>query len=112
MLHSWCNDSVTVRRAPWRESRGTRVRDWDAASESEVRGCSVQPASTARDFAGRAQQEVDRWTLYAPPGADVQAGDRIAWNGFEYEVEGRPYAWRSPTGRVSHLRANLVEWSG
>lgn len=111
MLHSWCNETVTVERAPWKDVRGTKVRDWSAKTVHTVGGCSVQPASTSRNFE-RAQQETDRWTLYAPPGADVEAGDRITHHGGTYEVDGSPFTWKSPTGRVTHMQAHLVEWSG
>ena len=112
MLHSWCQDVVTVTRAPWKNTRGTKVRDWDNATEHTVCGCSVQPATTMRDFADRAEQVTDRWTLYAPPCADLATGDRITCNGQTYEIEGAPFKWKSPTGAVSHKHANLVKWSG
>ena len=111
MLHSWCNETVKVTRAPWRDARGTKVRDWANASTHTVLGCSVQPASTSRNFE-RAQQETDRWALYAPPGSDIEAGDRISHHGATFEVDGAPYTWKSPTGRVTHMHANLVEWVG
>jgi len=111
MLHSWCDDTVKVTRAPWMETRGTKVRDWANATTHTVGGCSVQPASTSRNFE-RAQQETDRWTLYAPPQSDIQAGDRINHHGATFEVDGAPYTWKSPTGRVTHMQAPLVEWRG
>lgn len=112
MLHSWCNEAVTVKRAPLVERRGSTVRDWDNASSHCVSGCSVQPASTASNKDGRAEQVTDRYELLAPPCSDVEAGDRIVFGGRVFEIDGAPYEWKSPTGRVAHLHAHLVEWRG
>lgn len=112
MLPRWCTDQVTVLRAPTVRERGSEVRDWANAEAHAVAGCSVQPSNTGSDMDAREGQVTDRWRLYAPPGADVQAGDRIQWGGHTFEVDGAPYQWTSPTGRVSHKQAMLVEWSG
>lgn len=112
MLPSFCNDSVTVKRAALADSRGTKVLDWVHATSSTLNGCSVQPNTTSRDFDGRTVQVTEDWTLYAPPGSDVKAGDRIEWNGLTFEIDGAPMAWKSPTGRVSHIWARLKEWRG
>lgn len=111
MLPSFANVTVTVRRAPFKEQRGTTVRDWAAATEHEVAGCEVQPSSTSRDFE-RAEQLADSWRLYAPPGSDIEAGDRIVFEGTVFDIDGVPYTWKSPTGRVSNMQCRLVEWSG
>ena len=112
MLHRWCTDTVEVRRAPMVESRGTQVRDWSQASSHELHGCSVQPASTSSDMDGREGQVTDRWHLFAQPGADIKAGDRVEFAGQSFEVDGAPFEWKSPTGRVSNIQAHLVEWRG
>ncbi|MBR2838987.1 MAG: hypothetical protein IKE55_09405 [Kiritimatiellae bacterium] len=112
MLPSFFDETVTVTRAPLATVRGSQVRDWANAESHAVAGCTVQPSTTSRDFEGRAGQASDEWRLYAPPGADVQAGDRIGCGGRDYEVDGVPYVWKSPTGRVTHMQARLVEWRG
>lgn len=116
MLPSWCQESVTVTRAGSRESRGTTVQDWSSATTHVVAGCSVQLPTTSMDLDGR-QQTMLAGTVYAPCGADMRAGDRISWtdsDGVSHDalVEGEPMAWRSPTGRVSHVQARIVEWRG
>lgn len=108
--HGW--DAVTVLRAPFVTERGTTVRDWEAAETWEIAGCNVQPSSTSRDFEGRALQVEDSWTLYAPEGADIAAGDRIGYDGSLFEVDGEPMARRSPTGRISHVQVQLKRWEG
>lgn len=112
MLPSWCQDVVTVLRAPLVDSRGTKVRDWTQATIATVTGCSLQPASTSTDF-GEVRQAADAdATLYLPPDADVLQDDRIVFGGVTYAVDGMPYEWRSPTGRVTHRQARLKRWSG
>ena len=112
MLPSWCQDQVTVLRAPLVDSRGTKVRDWAQATSATVTGCSLQPASTSTDF-GEVRQAADfDATLYLPPDADVLQDDRIVFGGVTYAVDGMPSEWRSPTGRVTHRQARLKTWSG
>ena len=110
MLPRWCSDAVTVRRAPYKEQRGTRVRDWENATEHTVEGCSVQPASTSTQWTDPRQALTVRAVLYAPPGADIVEGDRIDFAGASYALDGAPLEWRSPTGAVSHVQAQLVDW--
>ena len=43
---SFMRDTVTVLRAPLRDSRGTRVRDWEHASSHELARVQVTAAST------------------------------------------------------------------
>lgn len=108
--HGW--DTVTVHRPAMVERRGSIVPDWDRESTHEVAGCNMQPASTSRDFEGRAVQADDAWTLYAPPSADIRACDRIGYDGRTFEVDGEPQPRRSPTGRISHLQVALARWRG
>ena len=112
MLPSFCKDTVTVKRAALVDSRGTKVLDWSNPTTKTVKGCSVQPSTSTRDFDGRTLQVSEEWVLYAPPGSDIEAGDRIEWNGLTFEINGSPMPWQSPTGRVSHVWARLAEWSG
>lgn len=112
MLPSWCRQSVTVLRAPV-VTRGMRSeRDWANAQSHELSGCSVQPASTSSDFAAVDAVATADATLYAPPLSDIQEGDRVVFAGDTYVVDGIPYEWESPTGRVSHLQARLRRWEG
>lgn len=112
MLPSWCNDSITVLRAPLVDSRGTKVRDWSQATGHEVTGCSFQPSSTSTDYGDVRLGITFDATVYMPVGADVLADDRIVFGGVTYAIDGEPYDWRSATGRVSHRQARLKTWSG
>lgn len=113
MLPSFCKDVVTVVRPGSKVLRGATVPDWDAATSHEVRGCSVQPASSATVMGDQRVNAVQSGaTLYAPPAADVAAGDRVEFEGRAWSVDGEPQAWRSPTGRVSHVIVSLRDWRG
>ena len=112
MLPSFCNDTITRKRGDLVDKRGTKIIDWSDPDELEISGCSVQPSTTSRDLDGRTIQVTEGWTLYAPPDSDLKAGDRIAWEGLTFEIDGAPMPWKSPTGRVSHIAAKLAEWSG
>lgn len=111
MLPSWCTDTITVTRPAQASSRGSTVADWEHATTATVSGCSVQTNATAMDLDGRTQTELSG-VVYAPPGADIQAGDRITYGGATYAVVGEPMAWRSPTGRVSNLQVRITDWRG
>lgn len=111
MLPSWCSDTITVKRPKMVDSRGTQVPDWSKATSHTVTGCSVQTGQTSEDRDGRTATAL-MGTVYLPPSADVQAGDRILFDGTAYTVQGEPMAWRSPTGAVTHKQARIAVWSG
>lgn len=113
MLPSWCEDAVTVLRAPMVERRGVSVPDWGNATSHTVTGCSLQEGGTVTDFGGgqRDPSESDA-TLLMPVGADINDGDRVSMGGRTWEVNGVPYDMRSPTGATSHRRASLKQWKG
>ena len=111
MLPSFCNDTVIRIRPSLKESRGSKIFDWDNASELTISGCSMQPATTSLSTDGRVLGIQDEWTLFAPSGADIQAGDRIMYNGLPYIVQGdvriQPAALN-----LQHLHITLRRYSG
>ena len=111
-LPSFCREAVTVMRAPLIDQRGTKVRDWLKAEIHRVSGCSVQLESTASGRGDPREAVSDTATLFAPCGADIEAGDRIASSMGEFAVEGRPMPRVSPTGAVSHVECRLAWWEG
>ena len=112
MLHSWCDDTVTVLRAPVVTAGMRSERDWSQAASHTVSGCSLQPAGTSTAFGTVDAVSGADATLYAPPSSDIVEGDRIEFGGVVYVVDGIPYAWKSPTGRVSSKQARLKKWAG
>lgn len=111
MLPSWANDTITVERPASKSQRGTTVPDWAHATTHTVSGCSVQLPTTTMSLDGRTQTEL-AGTVYAPPSADIAAGDRITFNGVRFLVDGEPMPWASPTGRVSHVQVRIAAWRG
>ena len=76
-----------------------------------VSGASIQFRATDMTLDQRAGVTV-RAVAYLPPGSDVKAGDMVVYNDVEYKVDGAPLPVESPTGRVSHVKAVLVDWEG
>ena len=109
---SFMRDTVTVLRAPLRDSRGTRVRDWEHASSHELARVQVTAASTSQDRDARVTQVEDARRLRAMYDADIESGDRVVWRGETYEVDGEVFRTVSPTGRVSSTRCALARWEG
>lgn len=111
MLPSFCRDTITVTRAGTKSSRGVSIRDWDNATSHTITGCSVQPKDTSGTYDSREGTTV-RATAYLPPNADIQAGDKIEWNSLTFSIDGQPLPINSPTGRLLHVVADLVDWEG
>lgn len=109
---SWANQSIIRLRAKTKDVRGSAVPDWTNPEQLIIRGCSVQPAGTSLTQDGRIQSITDGYTCYAPPEADVKAGDRIRYECQDYVINGEPRTWHSPTGRATHTQINLERWEG
>lgn len=113
MLPSFARETITRIRPATKTSRGVAVPDWEHASSATIAGCSVQPAGSSRNFtSARVLALEDAYTLFAPPGADIRPGDRVACEAGTFETDGAPEIWKSPTGRVSHIQFTLRRWEG
>lgn len=71
----------------------------------------MQPATTSLSQDGRVLGLLDEYTLFAPAEADIQAGDRIRYNGQTYQIDGdvriQPAALR-----LDHLEIRLRRHTG
>lgn len=112
MLPSWASDTVIRLRATIITQRGSEIPDWTNPNRLTITGCSMQPAGTSLTQDGRVQGTSDGYSCFLPPGADVQAGDRIEYGGLVYTIMGEPRVWQSPTGRVSNTQLQLERWYG
>ena len=114
MLPSWFKQTVVRIRPGAKTERGSVVPDWsdNAVSTAEIHGCSVQPSTTSLSQDGRVLGIDESYTLYMPPNADVQEGDRIAYRGETYAVIGVPKPWYSPTGGLDNKQVMLERWEG
>ena len=111
MLPSFCNDTVVRIRPATTESRGSTIFDWSNATVKEIRGCSMQPASTSLSQDGRVLGIQDEYTLFAPPEADIEAGDRIRFKDKVYTIQGDVRVQPS-AGRLEHIQVTLRRYSG
>ena len=109
---SFFRDTVTIIRAPLEVKNGSEYRNWNKATSHELEHVQVTAAGTSRDFAGRAESITDRRTLRANYDADIQEGDRVAFEGNLYEIDGEVFHTKSPTGRASSTRCTLMRWKG
>ena len=112
MLHSWCDKTVAVKRAPMVADGYRAERDWTQARTHTVAGCALVRPSTSTDFNDPSRVRAIDMLLLAPPGADIAEGDRVSIGGKTFEIDGVPIQRQSPTGAVDHVRAALVAWSG
>lgn len=60
-----------------------------------IRHCAFDPGGTSEVLDGRTAV-ITRPTLYLPPGADLEASDRVVIRGRTYEVGGQPAVWTNP----------------
>ena len=111
-LPSWFRQSVTRVRPGTMTVRGSVVPDWDNVKTASITGCSVQPSSTTLDQDGRILGISESFTLYMPPTADVQKGDRIIYGDETYTVIGVPRPWVSASGGMDNKQVTLERWEG
>lgn len=111
MLPSFCNQTVTRIRPTAKTVRGSVVPDWENANSKEIHGVSMQPASTSLSTDGRVLGISDRYTLFAPPIADIKAGDRIVFDSKTYEIDGDVRIQPSVLN-LDHIEITLRRYNG
>lgn len=77
-------------------SNTTTGLDWTSPSSLAIPGCGFNPGLSTEPLQDARNAVLTRPEVYAPPGADILAGDRLAVRGLTYEVQGRPQDWVSP----------------
>lgn len=113
-LPPWCNDTITVSRAPLltdRYGNTTAVRDWANAVTHPVAGCSVQPSAGTEDLQDR-NAVVNRWIVVAPVNADVLATDRVVHKGITYEVVSEIRRPHGATGDLDSTQFDIEKVEG
>lgn len=71
----------------------------------------MQPASTTLSEDGRVLGISDLYTLFAPPDADIEAGDRIEFNELTYTVVG-DVRTQPAANRLQHKEISLRRYHG
>lgn len=100
------SDAVVRQRAPLIAGPyGNQQRDWPNAT-SVTYTAELQPVSSTEDIVNQ-QQTVTRWRLFLGPDADLQATDRVVWDGDTYEVDGDVERWKR-WGVLHHVEAVLM----
>lgn len=112
MLPSFYRDTVTRIRPATTTSRGSTIPDWENATSLQIAGCHFQPGITTLSMDGRVLGISDGATCYMPANADVQAGDRIAFRGNVYTINGDIRQWPSASGGMDHIELHLMRWQG
>ena len=112
MLPSFFNHGVLRVRPGVTIQRGSEISDWSNTSELLISGCNVQPASTGLSQDGRVLGISEGLICYMPPDADVQAGDRIVYEGAIYTMLGAPKRWNSASGGLDNIQLDLQRWQG
>ena len=113
MLPTFCKQEVTRLRPGTKTERGSLIFDWsaDKISKQKITGCSVQPSATTLSQDGRVLGVSETLTAYLPEGSDVQAGDRIQYDGDVYTIQGEPRHWQG-AANLSHIQLTLIRWEG
>lgn len=71
----------------------------------------MQPASTSLSQDGRVLGLLDEYTLFLPADADIQAGDRVQFNGQVYEIDGEVRIQPAAL-RLDHIELRLRSHKG
>lgn len=106
---------VRVRATLVEDRYKNKKRDWDNAAREEFRGVNIQPVGAGRQAAEENDDRltlVTGWVLQTPEGVDLdlQATDRVEFDGMTLEVEGKVGRWPDPFGPgVHHVEARLKE---
>lgn len=88
------------------------TRTWGTVPTHEVAGCAFDPGGSSEENDGRTAT-VTTPTLYAPPGADLDAADQVLVRGDIFEVLGVPAVWVNPfDGQTKGVVASLRKVDG
>lgn len=75
---------------------GNPVEDWANAIRTTVENCGLAPRTEPESGGADAPAAIIGLTLYARPGTDIAATDRIEARGETWEVDGIPGEWHNP----------------
>lgn len=108
-------ETVTILRAGSTTDRySNTVTDWTTPTETVISGCAFAPRTTEEDRGNYRQAVIVGLTMYAPPGSDITAADRVRRaNDDVFEIEGMPGEWVSPfTGWQAGIEVALRKVEG
>ena len=107
--------AVRVRAGVRYDRAGNPITDWSEEAVSRLPLTGLNIASRSQDLGEETDTGGTRatagWWLQTRPGvdADIEAGDRVEWDGLTLDVDGDPMRWPDPfTGRVHHVKVALT----
>lgn len=99
------HDITVVRAGAATDRYGAAEKNWDAATETDIKGWVTQISGIEDRTDGR-EAQVGTWVLYALDTADILGGDRVVWGSYTFEVDGPPNRAWTPRGE-HHVEARL-----
>ncbi|MFE1104143.1 hypothetical protein ACFW4K_26825 [Nocardiopsis alba] len=105
-------EAVRIRAGVRYDRAGTPLPDWSesAVSRLPLSRLNIAPRTTEETRDGAGVRVVTGWWLQTAPGrdADIQAQDRVEFDGLLCEVLGEVQRWPDPfTGRIHHVKVAL-----
>jgi hypothetical protein len=108
VIASFAAQTVTRQRAGETTDRyGNTIYDWDAPDALEITPVTVEPVAGSETFDAAGGKLHTRWSLHADSAADIMTGDRISYEGTEFDIDGAVQRFPSPSGRLDHLEVLL-----
>lgn len=111
-LTSFATLSVVVVHPAMVDQHGVQVPDWETATRRTIDECWFAEPQGQEQVAGRRDAVASKGVLHAPFDAGIEVIDRVEFDDLTYEVDGPVMVKRSPTGRLNHLRMDLLLWEG
>lgn len=101
-----------VWRAPLIEDAryGSSKRDWTNAVGTNVR-VTILPLISSENTMNR-EFTLAHWQLIGAADLDLEASDRLEFDGVMTEVDGPPFLWRDWNGLAHHVDARLKLYEG
>lgn len=99
--------TIIIVRAELIDDGGGSVRDWENATETEVKFCNIQPfiMSEKLQVEDNRDREFSRtgFRIWAPVNTDVLHTDRIKFDDHVHESLGQAGVWTTLTGKYHHV---------
>lgn len=107
-IHDLFIHEIKVVRAPVvTDRRNDAVRDWANATRTTARGWIAQAAQSISSEQRDGTAVVSEWTVVVPADTDINAHDRVEWDGRIFDVIGEPNRGFTPSGAAHHKEVQM-----
>lgn len=105
-LQSLCTDDVTIVSPVFvTDQYGDTIKDWSTATRVLTKGWMAHGATN--ELEGNRETDISIWRLYiANPSITIKAQDRVEFDGYTFEVQGKPIKAKKPSS-IHHIEAIL-----